>query len=106
MSLGLIETAHDAAWVDANRERLTKLYPLRRLGTAADVAPTNELLRTLLKEHGAILDRSVSGVQRRITRCSVQRASEGGRRGTGVALHRPCHVSVIRESQIVGKSCQ
>jgi NAD(P)-dependent dehydrogenase (short-subunit alcohol dehydrogenase family) len=44
VSLGLIETAHDTAWVEANKERLTKLYPVRRLGRPADVAPTVALL--------------------------------------------------------------
>ena len=32
VSLGLVETAHDRDWVEANREKLTRLYPLRRLG--------------------------------------------------------------------------
>ena len=32
VSLGLVETPHDKEWVDANREKLVKLYPLRRLG--------------------------------------------------------------------------
>jgi NAD(P)-dependent dehydrogenase (short-subunit alcohol dehydrogenase family) len=44
VSLGLIETAHDRDWLEANRERLTKLYPLRRLGRADDVAPAVVLL--------------------------------------------------------------
>jgi NAD(P)-dependent dehydrogenase (short-subunit alcohol dehydrogenase family) len=44
VSLGLVETAHDRDWVEANRERLTKLYPLRRLGQAGDVAPIVALL--------------------------------------------------------------
>lgn len=44
VSLGLIETAHDRAWVDANREKLTKFYPLRRLGLPADIAPSVTLL--------------------------------------------------------------
>jgi NAD(P)-dependent dehydrogenase (short-subunit alcohol dehydrogenase family) len=44
VSLGLVETAHDRDWLEANRERLTKLYPLRRLGRAADVAPMVALL--------------------------------------------------------------
>ena len=44
VSLGLIETAHDRDWLEANRERLTKLYPLRRLGQADDVAPMVALL--------------------------------------------------------------
>ena len=39
VSLGLVETPHDKAWVDANREKLIKLYPLRRLGLPNDVAP-------------------------------------------------------------------
>ena len=44
ISLGLIETAHDRAWVEANRDKLTKLYPLRRLGLAQDIAPMVTLL--------------------------------------------------------------
>lgn len=44
VSLGLVETAHDKDWVEANRERLVKLYPLRRLGLAGDVAPMVALL--------------------------------------------------------------
>jgi len=44
ISLGLVETAHDRAWVDANKERLTKFYPLRRLGQPDDVAPIVALL--------------------------------------------------------------
>ena len=44
ISLGLIETAHDRAWVEANRGKLTKFYPLRRLGLPQDIAPTVTLL--------------------------------------------------------------
>ncbi len=44
VSLGLVETPHDKEWVDANREKLTKLYPLRRLGLPGDVAPMVTLL--------------------------------------------------------------
>lgn len=44
VSLGLVETAHDKDWVDANREKLIKLYPVRRLGLPDDVAPTVALL--------------------------------------------------------------
>ena len=44
VSLGLVETDHDKAWVDANREKLVALYPLRRLGLATDVAPMVTLL--------------------------------------------------------------
>ncbi len=44
LALGLIETAHDKAWVDANRDKLVKLYPLRRLGQSSDVAPMVALL--------------------------------------------------------------
>ena len=31
-------------WVEANREKLTRLYPLRRLGQSDDVAPMVALL--------------------------------------------------------------
>jgi NAD(P)-dependent dehydrogenase (short-subunit alcohol dehydrogenase family) len=44
VSLGLVETAHDKDWVEANREKLVKLYPVRRLGLPDDVAPMVTLL--------------------------------------------------------------
>jgi 3-oxoacyl-[acyl-carrier protein] reductase len=44
VSLGLVETDHDKEWVEANREKLVKLYPVRRLGRADDVAPMIALL--------------------------------------------------------------
>ena len=44
ISLGLVETAHDKDWVEANREKLEKLYPLRRLGMPEDIAPMVSLL--------------------------------------------------------------
>lgn len=44
VSLGLVETAHDKEWVEANREKLVKLYPVRRLGLPGDVAPMVALL--------------------------------------------------------------
>jgi NAD(P)-dependent dehydrogenase (short-subunit alcohol dehydrogenase family) len=49
VSLGLVETDHDRAWVDANREKLVRLYPLRRLGQASDVAP---MIAMLASAHG------------------------------------------------------
>jgi NAD(P)-dependent dehydrogenase (short-subunit alcohol dehydrogenase family) len=40
VALGFVETAHtDAEWLDANRDKITRLYPLRRLGRPSDVAP-------------------------------------------------------------------
>jgi 3-oxoacyl-[acyl-carrier protein] reductase len=44
VSLGLVETAHDKAWVDENREKLVRLYPVCRLGMPDDVAPMVALL--------------------------------------------------------------
>ncbi|MGA2312060.1 MAG: SDR family oxidoreductase [Xanthobacteraceae bacterium] len=44
VALGLVETLHDKEWVDANRDKLVKLYPLGRLGMPADVAPMVTLL--------------------------------------------------------------
>ena len=44
IALGLIETAHDRSWVEANREKLVKLYAIRRLGRPSDVAPMVTLL--------------------------------------------------------------
>jgi len=44
VSLGLVETPHDKEWVDANREKLVKLYPVHRLGLPGDVAPMVTLL--------------------------------------------------------------
>jgi len=49
ISLGLVETAHDRDWVEANRDKLVRLYPLRRLGQASDVAP---MVALLASEHG------------------------------------------------------
>jgi 3-oxoacyl-[acyl-carrier protein] reductase len=44
IALGLIESAHDKAWVDANREKLVKAYAVPRLGLPSDVAPLVALL--------------------------------------------------------------
>lgn len=44
VSLGMVETGHDQAWLDANREKLVKFYPTRRLGIAEDVPPMVALL--------------------------------------------------------------
>jgi NAD(P)-dependent dehydrogenase (short-subunit alcohol dehydrogenase family) len=44
VSLGLVETQHDPVWLNANREKLVKLYPVRRLGQPEDIAPTVVLL--------------------------------------------------------------
>jgi len=44
VSLGLVETDHDKDWVETNREKLVRLYPLRRLGLASDVAPMVAML--------------------------------------------------------------
>jgi NAD(P)-dependent dehydrogenase (short-subunit alcohol dehydrogenase family) len=45
LALGLIETSHtDPAWMAANREKITRLYPTRRLGTPSDIAPLVTLL--------------------------------------------------------------
>ena len=44
VSLGLVETAHDKDWVETNREKLIKFYPVRRLGQPGDVAPMVAML--------------------------------------------------------------
>jgi NAD(P)-dependent dehydrogenase (short-subunit alcohol dehydrogenase family) len=44
IALGLIESAHDRNWVEANREKLVKAYAIRRLGQPSDVAPMVTLL--------------------------------------------------------------
>ena len=45
ISLGLVETSHsDPAWMAQFRDRVTKMYPTRRLGTPDDVAPMVALL--------------------------------------------------------------
>jgi NAD(P)-dependent dehydrogenase (short-subunit alcohol dehydrogenase family) len=48
VSLGLVETGHDPAWLEANREKLIKFYPARRLGQAEDIAPMVLLLSSPL----------------------------------------------------------
>lgn len=44
VSLGLVETGHDPEWLNANRDKLIRFYPVRRLGRPDDVAPTVTLL--------------------------------------------------------------
>jgi NAD(P)-dependent dehydrogenase (short-subunit alcohol dehydrogenase family) len=44
VSLGLVETAHDPTFINENREKLVRLYPVRRLGLPDDVAPMVALL--------------------------------------------------------------
>lgn len=45
ISLGLIETSHtDPKWMEQYRDRITKMYPTRRLGKPEDVAPMVVLL--------------------------------------------------------------
>jgi 3-oxoacyl-[acyl-carrier protein] reductase len=44
VSLGLVETGHDPEWLNANREKLVRFYPVRRLGQPDDIAPTVALL--------------------------------------------------------------
>lgn len=44
VSLGMVETGHDPKWLEANREKLIRFYPTRRLGLAQDIAPTVVLL--------------------------------------------------------------
>jgi NAD(P)-dependent dehydrogenase (short-subunit alcohol dehydrogenase family) len=59
VSLGLIETPHDKDWVDANRDKLVKLYPLRRLGVAGDVAP---MVTLLASPHSGWITRQVLSI--------------------------------------------
>ena len=44
VSLGMVETGHDPKWLEANREKLVRFYPTRRLGQPDDIAPTVALL--------------------------------------------------------------
>lgn len=48
VSLGMVETGHDPKWLEANREKLIRFYPTRRLGLAEDIAPTVALLASPL----------------------------------------------------------
>ncbi len=59
VSLGLIETGHDPQWLAANREKLVRLYPLRRLGQAEDIAPMVSLLAS---RHGGWITGQVISV--------------------------------------------
>jgi 3-oxoacyl-[acyl-carrier protein] reductase len=44
LALGMVETGHDPEWLAANRDKLIRLYPVRRLGQPDDIAPTVTLL--------------------------------------------------------------
>jgi NAD(P)-dependent dehydrogenase (short-subunit alcohol dehydrogenase family) len=44
VSLGMVETVHEHDFIEANREKLTRLYPLRRLGQPGDIAPMVTML--------------------------------------------------------------
>jgi NAD(P)-dependent dehydrogenase (short-subunit alcohol dehydrogenase family) len=45
ISLGLVETTHiDPAWLEANRDKILRNYPIRRLGAPGDVSPLVALL--------------------------------------------------------------
>jgi NAD(P)-dependent dehydrogenase (short-subunit alcohol dehydrogenase family) len=59
IALGLIETAHDPEFIAANRERLVKMYPLRRLGQPQDVAPVVTLLAS---PHGSWITGQVMSI--------------------------------------------
>lgn len=59
VALGLVETAHDRGWLEANREKLLKLYPLRRLGQPGDVAP---MVTLLASDHGGWITGQVISV--------------------------------------------
>ncbi|MCY4394734.1 MAG: SDR family oxidoreductase, partial [Rhodospirillaceae bacterium] len=40
VSLGYVETAHtDRDWLEKNREKIVRQYPMRRIGKPEDVAP-------------------------------------------------------------------
>ncbi|MGE0852009.1 MAG: SDR family NAD(P)-dependent oxidoreductase [Hyphomicrobiaceae bacterium] len=59
VSLGLVETAHDRDWLEANREKLIRFYPVRRLGQPADVAP---MVALLASQHGSWITGQVISV--------------------------------------------
>jgi 3-oxoacyl-[acyl-carrier protein] reductase len=44
LALGMVETGHDPKWLEANREKLIRFYPTRRLGLPDDIAPMVTLL--------------------------------------------------------------
>lgn len=48
VALGMVETGHDPAWLAANREKLVRFYPTRRLGQPDDIAPMVTLLASPL----------------------------------------------------------
>jgi 3-oxoacyl-[acyl-carrier protein] reductase len=59
VSLGLVETAHDRAWVEINRDKLLRFYPLRRLGRPGDIAP---MVTLLASDHGSWITGQVISV--------------------------------------------
>ncbi len=59
VSLGMVETAHDPEWLAANREKLIKFYPTRRLGLPGDIAP---MITLLASPHGGWITGQVISV--------------------------------------------
>jgi 3-oxoacyl-[acyl-carrier protein] reductase len=59
VSLGMVETAHDPEWLAANRDKLIKFYPTRRLGQPEDVAP---MVTLLASPHGGWITGQVISV--------------------------------------------
>ena len=59
VSLGMVETAHDPEWLAANREKLIKFYPTRRLGQPGDIAP---MITLLASPHGGWITGQVISV--------------------------------------------
>ncbi len=59
VSLGMVETGHDPEWLAANREKLIKFYPTRRLGQPEDIAP---MITLLASPHGGWITGQVISV--------------------------------------------
>ena len=59
VSLGMVETGHDPEWLEANREKLIKFYPTRRLGQPEDIAP---MISLLASPHGGWITGQVISV--------------------------------------------
>ncbi len=73
ISLGLVETPHDKVWLDENREKLIRFYPMRRLGQTDRCGADRRVSRIGAR----LVDHRTGGERQRRLRDALRRAAQG-----------------------------